>query len=343
MIVSEYVEFIYFDDCSTDKIETFCNNIAIKNPTHVFLTGLWEPYGYCSNCKIIDEYMCSRGIPTTWVVGDWSKLSKRWLQLKSQVVFIDWPLLRCYNEVVVKHKSDINTVWNPDAGRYLFLTGKPAKINRIGLLYKLHQHNLLQQCDHSLFMHQGMWQQSKEIIPELSDVEFAEFVNRYQQSPDNIIPNMQTDNMHYGGIPYDCGIYATSLFRLVSETNMEFSPPTLTEKTWLTILNRQPFVIAGDRNVCQYLRQLGFETFDTMFEIPTYDNIHNPAERLDSTVEHVKQWLNGNFDKIKVKNMIDHNYHQLESIALNTKDNFKKITGYDIDSVISTDDTLAGF
>jgi len=259
------------------------------------------------------------------------------------VVFVDFCLLRSHQEIVVRHKSKINLTWNPDADHYLFLTGKPHKINRAGLLYKLHQQDLLKQCNYSFFMHQGMWQQTKNVLPELSDAEFVEFINKYQQSPDNVTPTMQVHDIHYGGIPYDHEMYSNSLFRLIAETGMNYTPPWLSEKTYLTILNNQPFVIAGDINSCQYLKTLGFETFDNMFDTPSYDNILDPIERLNTVIEHVKQWLNGNFDRTRVKNMVEHNYHQFENVVLNTKDNFKKATGYDIINAVNTRDDITGF
>jgi hypothetical protein len=342
MIISRSAEFLFYD-CPDAAVEIFCNKIVAKNPTHVFLTLLWETYECSDYCKIVDEYFYSRSIPTTWVTTTWAKHNVGWQQLQNQVIFIDFCLLRSHQEVVVKRKSKINLTWNPDADRYLFLTGKPHKINRAGLLYKLRQQDLLKQCNYSFFMHQGIWQQTKNILPELSDAEFVEFITQHQRSPDNVTPTMQTHNLHYGGIPYDCEMYSDSLFRLVSETGMTYTPPWLSEKTYLTILNNQPFVIAGDVNSCQYLKTLGFETFDTIFEIPSYDKILNIPERLDAVVEHVKQWLNGNFDQIRVAEMIEHNYHQFETVVLNTKDNFKKVTGYNIINAVNTRDDITGF
>jgi len=64
---------------------------------------------------------------------------------------------------------------------------------------------------------------------------------------------------------------------------------------------------------------------------------------LNTVIEHVKQWLNGNFDPVQVKNMVEHNYHQFEIVVLNTKDNFKKATGHDIISAVNTRDDITGF
>lgn len=341
MILSESVEFV-FKDCSDNMVEKFCHDTVLKKPTHVFLHVVWETWDCSQYCLVIDEYLHSRHIPTTWVTTTWAKDNLTWKQLKNPVFFIDFCLLRAYREVVERYQSKINFSWRPDADQWLFLTGKPFKVNRAGLLYRLYQQNLLAQCNYSFFMHAGMWQQTKAVLPPMSDAEFVEFITQHQRTPDNISPQMQTQSMHYGGIPYNCEIYSNSLFRLVSETGMHYMPPWLSEKTYLTILNNQPFVIAGDINSCQYLRSLGFETFDTMFNIDSYDGVVGINERLDAVTEHVKQWLNRNFDPVRVKQMIEHNFRQLESVALNTRHMFKQATGYSLTRAVSTKDHQQG-
>lgn len=184
-----------------------------------------------------------------------------------------------------------------------------------------------------------MYESSKSILPNLSTQEFDEFVQKYQRNLDNIEPDMQENSMHYGGIPYDPGIYANSKFRLISESNMNLTPPLISEKTYLTIVNKNPFVIAGDLNSCQYLRNLGFETFDQLFDIPTYDNIQCVDARLSCVIAHVKQWLAGNFDRTQVAEMVEHNYNRYIELGSKIKQDFENATRVDIDLAIYSRDT----
>jgi hypothetical protein len=123
---------------------------------------------------------------------------------------------------------------------------------------------------------------------------------------------------------------------------MNQNPPCVTEKVWLTLLNRIPFIIAGDLNICKYLQSRGIETFDEMFDISTYDNVPAENDRLEHIITHVEHWLNGNFDKIKVADMVEKNYNRFVELALQQKDHIEKSTGHSIDLVIDTCDFLAG-
>ena len=342
MIISKSVESFYYD--SDLNIELFGQEIVEHHPTQVFLTLLWEAFDFRPVFVKIDNFFQSRGIQITWVLTEWCKSDPGWSQLTSPKIFIDYMHWRSYNEIANKHKSQFNGRWNSDAARYLFLIGKPAKTNRIGLLYQLEKHNLLERCDYSLFMNEGNYNESRSWVAELDDDQYRNFINRHCRKLDDISPVMQEFSLHYGGIPYDHKIYAGSLFRLISETSMNLlSRPLISEKTWLTIANKNPFVIAGERNTCKYLRSLGFETFDQMWPIPSYDNITNVKLRLDFVVEHVKHWLTGNFDKKWVEQSVEHNYMQFVKLAREIQNHFENSAGVDIDTVVDTRDDITKF
>lgn len=335
MIANYVVDFVFDPDSGYHR-NKLCNDILEQKPSHVFLNIAWEAYKFSPSMLEVDEFLFQHGIPTTWVIWDITKTDPGWQQLRCSVVFLNFIFWRSYNQIIVKQSNATNQHWNSAAEQFLFLTGKPNKPHRIGLLYKLHQQGLMSRCNHSLFMNPGMYAESRQYVPELSDTEFARFVEQYQHNPDNISPDVQETSMHYGGIPFDPALYANSLVRLVSETSVHQNPPVLSEKTYLTILNKSPFVIAGDQYSCKYLRSLGFETFDQLFGIPTYDNIHNSNSRIDYTVHHVKQWLAGNFNKTEVADMIEHNYQCFVKLGQQIKQEFESTTGIDIDLAVSS-------
>lgn len=335
MIANYVVDFVMDPDSSWHR-KKLCNDIVAQGPDHVFLNICWEAYKFNPCMLEVDEFLYQRGIPTTWVIWDVTKADPGWSQLRCSVVFLNFIFWRIYNQIIVKQVNACNQRWNPDAEKFLFLTGKPNKPQRIGLMYQLHKHGLMSQCNYSLFMNPGMYRESRRFVSSASDSEFAEFVELYQHNPDSISPNLQETSMHYGGIPYDPFLYSNSLFRLVSETNMDQTPPVLTEKTYLTIVNKNPFVIAGDRHSCRYLQSLGFATFDELFDIGTYDNIQNVNQRLTHVVNHVKHWLGGNFNKTEVADMVEHNYHCFVKIGQEIKQDFEKTTGVDIDLAVSS-------
>lgn len=338
MIANYIVDFVFDPDCKKER-KDLCKQIIEQRPTSVFLNIAWEAYEFNPSILEVDEFLYQQGIQTTWIIWDIVKSDPGWLQLRCPVVFLNFQVWRCYNEIIVRQTNPVNQHWNSEAEKFLFLTGKPNKPQRIGLLYKLHKNRLMNKCVHSLFISQGMYEDSRRHISELSDSEFAEFVQRYQHTPDNIQPDMQEHSMHYGGIPYDAGLYTNSLFRLVSESNLYKKPAVLSEKTYITILNKNPFVIAGDRHSCKYLRDHGFEPFDQIFDIPTYDNIVPVDVRLNQTVNHVKQWLAGNFDKNAIKDMVEHNYANFIKLGKKIKEDFENATGTDIDLAVCSKDS----
>jgi hypothetical protein len=337
MIANYVVDFV-LDPSSSWHREKLCNDILEQKPSHVFLNIAWEAYKFSPSMLEVDDFLFQHGIPTTWVIWDITKTDPAWQQLRCSVVFLNFIFWRSYNQIVVKKLNATNQYWNSNAEKFLFLTGKPNKPQRIRLLHKFHQQGLMPKCSHSLFMHSGMYEASRRVVQYLSDREFADFVQQYQHNPDNIVPDMQETSMHYGGIPYNPDLYANSLVRVVSETNVDHHPPALTEKTYLTIVNKNPFVIAGDRYSCRYLKSLGFETFDQLFDIPTYDDISNVDARLDHVVNHVRQWLLGSFNKTQVADMVEHNYRRFLTLGQQTKQEFENITGVDIDQAVSTRD-----
>lgn len=157
MTILNYItDFVFADECDKERQE-LCNTILEQKPEHVFLNIAWEAYTFSSNMLLVDEFLFDHGIPATWVIHNWSENTTQWEPLKCSTVFIDLMMWRVYNEIIVKKTNGTNPAWNPDADRYLFLTGKPDKPQRIGLLYQLYAHNLMNKCDHSLFMSAGMY------------------------------------------------------------------------------------------------------------------------------------------------------------------------------------------
>ena len=71
---------------------------------------------------------------------------------------------------------------------------------------------------------------------------------------------------------------------LVLETLFTENKKHLTEKTFKPIAAAKPFVLAGGYQNLQYLKQYGFETFDSVWN-ESYDNIKDPTDRLHAIVD----------------------------------------------------------
>lgn len=309
-------------------------------------TALWETYTPHANLTLLVKLLNQRNITTTIILNSWCRVyQEEFNKLTCNVLYFDFFLWRTYNELVIKNKNPISTCWNPHANKFLFLTGKPQKPNRIRLLHKFSQHQLLDRCVWSLHVHPGNISKARPYVSELSDIEFQEFVQRYSSNPDNANIVVQPSDLHYGGIPYDVSLFDNAKFRVISETSMYNSTPFFTEKTWMTILNCLPFVIAGDVNSNQALQSMGFRTFNYCIPNKNYDSIPGIEQRLDAIVDHTKFWLFGKIDNDKIAEDVIYNYNNLLSIAVESKHKLEQElikVGVDsnIDNVITTLDDI---
>jgi hypothetical protein len=224
--------------------------------------------------------------------------------------FVCFFALRVWYETEVLKLNQINTSWNPNTNMFLFLTGKPNRINRAFLLKKLLEASLEKNCLWSLFVNQDTYKHTQQIL-SLSNIEFDNFLKKTLASPDNIKVLSSYKSTHYGGFPYDHTMYQKTSFRIISETQFTQNEPWITEKTWLTILNHHPFIMAGNTTILNRLESMGFCTFTEYLKISDYSNIQNSYDRIDAIVINAKDWLTTiKNDKTAIEQDIKHNYNQ---------------------------------
>lgn len=113
--------------------------------------------------------------------------------------------------------------------------------------------------------------------------------------------------------------YNETYFSLVSETfidkvNFKYNKQNedaavfLTEKTFKPIMYRHPFMIWGQPGSLVYLKKLGFETFENLFD-ESYDTIEDYNIRLDRIVDNLKNLKE--YLSFKHRNSSIHNYDKL--------------------------------
>ena len=293
----------------------------------LFTTLLWEPH-LLNDFELYQNLFESfkrKKIKTVLLLDSYYKdidVNK----LPTEIYYVNYFLWRTYNKIVKQKKCGFNKEWNRHANKFLILNGKPGRPHRIRLLWKLK--NYLDKAVWSLHVHSGTWQESHSWVPELTDQEFSEFVLRYNNNPDRVKIVYQENSLHYGGIPYDVSLFQNSLFRIITETTFDTNKdalPWLTEKTFITMLNHQPFIVAGDRNSLIKLKKLGFKTFENFLPIPNYNDIENIEEKLDAIVINAKFWISGMQRKDEIRKDVDHNYRRLLELAEENKKTLEKI------------------
>ena len=233
-------------------------------------------------------------------------------------LYIDWHLLRVKNAIDTK-RSDISSEWNPNSGKFLFLTGKPAKIQRIRLLWMYAQANLLDRAIWSLFLDSNTTKNCQAFLPELDQSQLQSFLKKYEFSPDNI--ELEKNEAQ----PLVCTwwqkhIYEQSSLNVVSATEFDNNfDMVLCEKIWKPIVNSQPFVIAGQYNTLARLNDLGFRTFEQYMPYPDYSLVSNKQKKLEQIVENTVGFLN-NIDlyREQIKQDVEYNYNHFFTVYKNT-------------------------
>jgi len=188
----------------------------------------------------------------------------------SEILYVDFFLYKVYHSINVSKRVTASSSWNKKNQKILFMTGKPNKIHRTRLLYKLLNSPITKYLSWSYIVKANEYDASRVFLHDLTQDQQDKFLNTSQQRLDD---NFGT---RWGttGLQFNIDIYRDSLFQIISETDFDrpYSNAWITEKIWLSIANHLPFVIAGELTTLSILRRLGFNTFENYMDIPNYDD-----------------------------------------------------------------------
>lgn len=97
--------------------------------------------------------------------------------------------------------------------------------------------------------------------------------------------------------------------------------PFVTEKTFKPIQYQHPFMIYGQKDTLKFLHNLGFETFENLFD-ESYDNIdsgnvigNDPDPKLKIIVNNIENFTKGPRDAL-TQQKIQHNHAHFSNMAL---------------------------
>jgi hypothetical protein len=110
--------------------------------------------------------------------------------------------------------------------------------------------------------------------------------------------------------------YNQTCFSLVAETAIDLPEQTvfITEKTFKPIAFQHPFMIFGLSQTLKYLRNLGFVTFENLFD-ESYDLETNALQRLQKIKDNVKNFNSTVYDTI-TQQKIQHNWEHFFNVDL---------------------------
>jgi hypothetical protein len=212
----------------------------------------------------------------------------------------------CYFSNIVEYRenraSQIQALWEYTDSRpykFLFLNGR-LRPHRKCLIDGLREQNLL---EHALWSNLG----------STVEMEFTSKLTPNKQEhirllpPEYEIPRAvpRLNNMSASGfikhelfgntwgdaiVNHRC--YTDTWFSLVSETIFDYPYSFRTEKIYKPILMAHPFVVAANYGYLRDLRNVGFQTFDSIID-ESYDQIDCPHARIKRIIETVRYLVRG--------------------------------------------------
>jgi hypothetical protein len=108
--------------------------------------------------------------------------------------------------------------------------------------------------------------------------------------------------------------YNDTYFSLVAETYVDNLDVFITEKTFKPICFQQPFMVFGNPGTLSRLHELGFETFENLFD-ESYDNEKARNQRLQLIKTNVENFVQSPYDKCTL-DKIQHNYNHFFNRSL---------------------------
>lgn len=116
--------------------------------------------------------------------------------------------------------------------------------------------------------------------------------------------------------------YLDTYFSIVNETTFHTKPgydgvPFLSEKIFKCIAMKHPFVMVSVPNSLQYLKKLGYKTFESIID-ESYDSIVKDDERMFAIVKEVQRLCNLKDQElqtflIEAQKICNYNYHVLKN------------------------------
>lgn len=290
------------------------------------------------------------------ILNSWyKKYNKKFKKLKINVVYVDLWLKYTYEKLFIEKLSAVRTKFCYNKNNsFLFMMGKFYRPNRIRLFYKLLEKNCIKENTFYTLRHNSHKESFTTALRLLDDViktknDLKNFFTKYKKEIDvEYDATIHTNELHYTGIPYNVNMFLNSNFQIIAESSTSDGPLLLTwitEKTWISIANKMPFILVGGKHSCLYLENLGFKTFREYMKYPDYDEHDNLDTILDQVVENVQYW-EYNLHKFKdnIENDVEHNFRVFEDryfAYLKTQDYICK--KYNIDKQFLNNEILAGY
>ena len=112
--------------------------------------------------------------------------------------------------------------------------------------------------------------------------------------------------------------YVQCAIDIVPETVFDYPQPYMSEKTIRPMANKRMFIIVGAAHTLQYIKKLGFRTFDPGIN-ETYDSMEHPAERMTALLKEIDRICAMPIEEVRsmmsqYTDVLEHNYQHLHIV-----------------------------
>jgi len=226
----------------------------------------------------------------------------------SQIVFIDLFAVSAAVRHAIEKMPASQTNIEERPKKINLLVGKVDKQSRSLILESFFNSNLK---DSTMFSILGM---PKDVSNHSK--EFLNFLKENQGPLDDVETFNQTDGVSSQGWTNNTQVYDDTSVSFICETHETNDSLFITEKTYRPILNRHPFVARASFPLLEYLKAIGFKTFEKFID-ESYDQSRDiNKEHSDVLVKRAGELL----DQVKknpteIQEIVDHNYETLIKFA----------------------------
>lgn len=177
----------------------------------------------------------------------------------------------------------------PHETKYLYLSyNRTYRPQRLILLWHLHQVGLL---DKGLISFNNI---KRDSIPSEVNPEFIEYLSK--MLPIKINPNY---DLYYNlAVNITKEDYESTFISLVSESLVDDGTLFFSEKIWKPIMVGHPFVLYGNKGSLEYLKKLGYRTYDKWID-ESYDNENDRNFRSFKIIEQIKKFESKSIEELK--------------------------------------------
>lgn len=250
-----------------------------------------------------------------------------------KVLATDYTLRFTYNS----YKDQIITNSLPQykpTGKFLFLGGVPSRLNRIGLAYKFYEEGLLTD-NTAAWTFFRPWNPSEDAVSRkflshISDEEYMNFLSYAERRVDDVyeyskhffssdsVDSFWHDIVNHEWVKkpgyLDSSIFDSTSLSIISEGpnywDHSHNNDFVTEKFWRAVFHKHPFLFAGEIGQYEYMKKLGFKSFEEYLPFPDYGIMPNEEDRLNALVANTKFWLENEARLAKeIEQDVEYNYN----------------------------------